>query len=116
MYKHLVVYELETAMNKIEHGVRLLDFVHQVSKSANLTFKVVLKRSHHAHSKTGFSYVLPLILRKLYPNNQEIFSHSYRRKIRIPQEQIFTKINVTSLLVKISSHFLDQFQEYIVGF
>ena len=30
MYKHIVVYVLETAMNKTEHGVRLLDFVHQV--------------------------------------------------------------------------------------
>ena len=30
MYKHLVVYVLETAMNKTEHGVCLLDFVCQV--------------------------------------------------------------------------------------
>ena len=29
-YKHIVVYVLETALNKTEHGVRLLDFVHQV--------------------------------------------------------------------------------------
>ena len=29
-YKHIVVYVLETAMNKTEHGVRLLDFVRQV--------------------------------------------------------------------------------------
>ena len=26
-YKHIVVYVLETAMNKTEHGVRLLDFL-----------------------------------------------------------------------------------------
>ena len=30
MYKHLVVHVLETAMNKAEHGVRLLDFVRKV--------------------------------------------------------------------------------------
>ena len=30
MYKHLVVYVLETAMNKTEIGVCLLDFVRQV--------------------------------------------------------------------------------------
>ena len=29
-YKHIVVYVLETAMNKTVHGVRLLDFVRQV--------------------------------------------------------------------------------------
>ena len=29
-YKHIVVYVLETAINKTEHGVRLLDFVCQV--------------------------------------------------------------------------------------
>ena len=29
-YKHIVVYVLETAMNKTEHGVRLLDFIRQV--------------------------------------------------------------------------------------
>ena len=29
-YKHIAVYVLETAMNKTEHGVRLLDFVRQV--------------------------------------------------------------------------------------
>ena len=29
-YKHLVVYVLETAMNKTENGVCLLDFVRQV--------------------------------------------------------------------------------------
>ena len=29
-YKHIVVYVLETAMNKTEHGVCLLDFVRQV--------------------------------------------------------------------------------------
>ena len=29
-YKHIVVDVLETAMNKTEHGVRLLDFVRQV--------------------------------------------------------------------------------------
>ena len=28
--KHIVVYGLETAMNKNEHGVRLLDFARQV--------------------------------------------------------------------------------------
>ena len=30
MYKHLVVYVLDTAINKTEHGLRLLDFVRQV--------------------------------------------------------------------------------------
>ena len=30
MYKHSVVYVLETAMNNTEHGVHLLDFVCQV--------------------------------------------------------------------------------------
>ena len=29
-YKHIVVYVLETAMNKTEHGVYLIDFVCQV--------------------------------------------------------------------------------------
>ena len=43
MYKHLVVYVLETAMNKTEHGVRLLDFVCQVFGK----LEVVLESNNH---------------------------------------------------------------------
>ena len=46
-------------------------YVHDFFKLHLISHLVVLERSYHAHSKTGFSYVLPVILRKLHPNNQE---------------------------------------------
>ena len=51
MCKHLVVYVLETEMNKAEHGVRLFDFVRQVFGK----MEVVIE-SNTQHSSRGMMY------------------------------------------------------------
>ena len=53
MYKHLVVYVLETAMNETEHGVRLLDFVRQMFGIV-LHF-ATLNRSFHLSDNVNLS-------------------------------------------------------------